>query len=239
MTFYPLLWLFGGVGAAATLALLGGVAPSGAATVSATRSGASSSRPSAAGDGAIAGDARLRLSDLPRGWTASARPSTKTLNGCPGLDAAKAAVSARMNSPEFRTARATAQSATYVYSHGGDAAHWFGRLTDAGTERCFAVRLRRSLASTLRAERIHVDVRTSRLPWPPLGDNRAAERVFVRLSRSGATASADVDFIFVRVDRGIAILVVGEVGTPFDPTLERQLAVTLTHRLAADLGRPA
>jgi hypothetical protein len=253
-TFHHVVLVRCGVAAAAVAALVGwgasssaaaGVAPAVNAasthSVGATRSGTSRSAAGVAIDRRIARDARLRLSDLPPGWTADPTASTPiTAAPCPGLSAARAAVSARTASPAFSLSAGdtrNAQSVADLYADTGTAKHWFAEITGRGTRACLVRMLRKALPTALPSSITVGPITDPSLPVAPIGDNDAAFRLTVPLfsADSGMTTNIDVDLVFVRVGRGIAIFSLGGVGSPFDPALETTLVTSVADRFATDL----
>ena len=210
--------------------------------VTSTRSGTSRSAAGVAIDRRIARDAQLRRSDFPAGWGPSRRPAATPGLKCPTVSEARAAVSARGASREFAqgnasSAAATADSVTYIYADTATAAHWFARLTSRGTQACLVRVLRKSVIAQIRGQGARLDSITARpLTIAPAGDERAAERVVVRLSAGTFSGKAEADVMFVRARRAVAVLVVNRVGGPFDPALETKLVRTVSDRLAAGLA---
>jgi hypothetical protein len=185
-------------------------------------------------DGRIARDARLRLTDLPPGWKTIPKPSLFAGLSCPGLSGAKSATSARMTSPEFQLGQAEAVSAAYVYATSAAAKHWFGQLSSAKTRACIGNSVRRILGAAERPRGVDVAVTTRRAIVVPVGDERVADRISIRLSALGASERAYLDLVFVRAGRGIAAFSLADVGTVFQ--LETQVVQTVVGRLTADLG---
>jgi hypothetical protein len=240
-----------GAGLVAVAALVGCGARTSAATVAAspaaatsshaitaTRSGTSRSAAGVAIDRRIARDAELRRSDFPVGWVSTPRPAP-TSRTCPTVRQARAAVSARGASREFAqgsasSPAATADSVAYIYADPATAAHWFARLTGRGNFACLVRVLRESVLAQTRGQGARLDSITARpLTVAPAGDERAAERVVVRLSAGTFSGKAEADVIFLRTGRGVEVLVVNRVGAPFDPALETKLVRALSDRLAA------
>jgi hypothetical protein len=97
--------------------------------------------------------------------------------------------------------------------------------------------LGKSVEAEIRSQRATLDSITARrVSMPPLGDQRAAERLVVRLTAGGFRGNADADVIFVRVGRAVAAFSLGTVGGPFDRTLEAELVGAVTDRLATGLN---
>jgi hypothetical protein len=235
--------LVGALACAATA----GAAPVAAATspaatssaIAATRSRTSRSAAGEAIDRRTAGDAGLRRSDFPAGWTSSPAPAQSTSSACPAVTAAKAAVSARANSREFRLdGSATADSSVYVYPDTATSVHAFAQLTSHGTTACLVRVLRDSLAFQLAAQGATLDSVTSHvLTIAPVGDQHLAHLVTIRLSAGATRVTAYADVIFVRVGRAVASFSLGGVGQIFDAGLEAKLAKAVVGRLATGLGQ--
>jgi hypothetical protein len=227
---------------AAPVAATLGTATSPAATssaIAATRSRTSRSAAGEAIDRRTAGDAGLRRSDFPAGWTSSPAPAQSTSSACPAVTAAKAAVSARANSREFRLdGSATADSSVYVYPDTATSVHAFAQLTSHGTTACLVRVLRDSLAFQLAAQGATLDSVTSHvLTIAPVGDQHLAHLVTIRLSAGATRVTAYADVIFVRVGRAVASFSLGGVGQIFDAGLEAKLAKAVVGRLATGLGQ--
>lgn len=112
-----------------------------------------------------------------------------------------------------------AMSATYLYASSAAATHWFGQLSSARTRACLGRLVARVLRATERPQRVTIAVRTYSAIIQPVGDQHAADRIFLRLFAAGARETAYIDLVFVRVGRGIAILSPAAVGAVFDTPL--------------------
>ncbi len=249
-TWQPLVLVRCVLAAVALVALVGCGARSGAATVAAspaaattphaitsTRSGTSRSAAGVAIDRRIGRDAQLRPTDFPARWTSSPRPAASAGARCPAIRGAKAAVSAREASPEFKQgSAATADSVVYMYADTATATHWFVQLSSPGTRTCLLRALRESVGFQAAAQGASLDSITARrLTIAPAGDQHAAHRFVVRLSDRRFRGKAEADVIFVRVGRGVAGFAVNQVGGPFDRNLETKLVRSVTDRLTAGL----
>lgn len=237
----------GGLAAAASVAVALcaatiGAVPVAAATshaVTSTRSGTSRSAAGEAIDRRIARQAGLQRFDFPAGWTSSPAPAQTMGSGCPGVTAAKAAVSAQARSREFMLGgSATADSAIYVYPDVATSVHSFGELTSHRTTACLVRVLRDSLGFQLAAEGATLDSLTSHvLTIGPVGDQHSAHLLTVRLSAGATKATAYADVIFVRVGRAVAAFSLGSIGQRFDPALEAKLTNDVAARLPSSAGQ--
>jgi len=192
-------------------------------------------------DNRIARDAQLQPSDFPSGWSSNPRPPATTGGKCPSIRAARAAVSGHARSREFGQAAgglaaATADSAVYIYADTADARHWFALLSSPSTRACLVRVLRKSTEAEVRGQGGTLDsVTASRVRVAPAGDQRAADRIVIRLTAGRFHGKAEADVIFVRVGRGIAEFALGQAGAPPDHGLETRVVRTVTDRLAAGL----
>ncbi|MGN6871615.1 MAG: hypothetical protein ACTHMY_24735 [Solirubrobacteraceae bacterium] len=217
-------------------------APVGAATshtITSTRSGASRSAAGEAIDLRVAREAGLRRSDFPAGWTSSPGPAQTMGSACPGVTAAKIAVSAQTRSREFRLDdSATADGAIYVYPDTATSVRSFAQLASHRTTACLVRVLRESVGFQLAAQGATLDSLRSRvLNIAPVGDEHSAHLVTIHLSAGATKATAYADVIFVRVGRAVAAFSLGSVGQMFDPALETTLAKAVADRLAPIPGQ--
>jgi hypothetical protein len=185
--------------------------------------------PAATADRAIAPRAVLRLADLPGGWTASPRGSSRSASACAGYRRARASVSARSNSRNFSHVTSQASHTVYLYADVRRARAGFRELTSTASRRCVGAETKtklESLRSTLGA------ARTTRLRIGRIGDQSAMDRIAVDyLDSDGAMATLTLDLVFVRAGRGLSLLaLVDEIGT-FDARLRARLAGTAGRRL--------
>jgi hypothetical protein len=234
-----------GVAAAVLVALLACAATVSAAAaatsshaITSTRSGTSRSAAGEAIDLRTAHEASLRRSDFPAGWTSSPQPAQPMSSPCRGLDEARAAVSARAKSREFRLDdTATADSTVYVYPDTATAVRSFAQLTSHRTTACIVRVLRENLGFQLAAQGATLDSLSSHvLIIAPVGDQHSAHLVTVHLSAAGVKATAYADVIFVRVGRSVAGFSLGGVGELFDTGLQAKLTQAVAGRLASGLG---
>lgn len=160
-------------------------------------------------------------------------------SACPGVTAAKAAVSARANSREFVLGDAsTADSSVYVYPDTATSVHSFAQLTSHRTTACLVRVLRESLGFQLAAQGATLDSLTSHvLTIAPIGDQHSAHLVTIHLSAGKTKATAYADVIFIRVGRAVAAFSLGGVGQMFDSALEAKLTKAVADRLASSLSR--
>lgn len=95
-----------------------------------------------ADDERIAREAQLKLGDFPSGWEQKdSAKETKSQAKCSGVDAAKAAASARQSSPDFAkgsSGRPRASSVVYIYADVPSATRAFGELSGESTRTCLA-----------------------------------------------------------------------------------------------------
>jgi len=235
-----------GLAAAVLVALLTGAATVGAAAaatashhpITSARPGTSRSAAGEAIDRRIAGEAGLRRSDFPAGWSSSPAPAQTMGSPCRGLNEARAAVSARAKSRDFRLDdSATADTTVYVYPDTATAVHSFAQLTSHRTTACLVHALRESVAFQLAAQGATLDSLTSHvMTIAPVGDQHAADLVTVHISAGATKATAYANIIFIRVGRAVAGFSLGGVGQMFDTGLQMKLAKAVADRLTSSLG---
>jgi len=195
----------------------------------------------AAEDGRIARDAQLKLTDFPAGWEQqdSATESNSEAH-CEGVDAAKAAVSARQTSPDFaRASTDYAHSFTYVYVDVARASQAFSQLASESTRTCLGEQLAKYLETQKKQGATIGKITTSQVSMTPVGDEHAESRLTIPVSAQGVTASFYVDLVFVRVGRGIAGFTLQSLLSPFRESLSTELAKTVVDRLKAGLEQAA
>jgi len=195
----------------------------------------------AAADGRIAREAQLKLSDLPSGWQQLDSGQANSEAGCEGIDAARAAVSARQKSPDFASGNGNtkAQGFVYMYADVSRATHAYAQLSSQSTRRCVADALGRALAAQKHAGATVGTITSGQVAMSPIGDERAEGRFTIPISASGLTISIYVDLVFVRTGRAVAGLTLESVLIPFDETLRDRLTTTVVDRLKAGLGHAA
>lgn len=197
-----------------------------------------SATPTPAPEKLVARRAQLRLGDFPANWQASDNPGDER-SDCEGVRGPREAASARATSPKFHQGTATiAESGVFLYADEAEARDAFGKLSARDTRRCLA----REVADTA-ADKAHRtagltigEPSTYSLPVEPLGDEREAGRATLPLSTSGLDVELTVDYVFVRVGRGVALLALADVQSPFDEELRADLTSTVVRRLATDLS---
>jgi hypothetical protein len=203
------------------------------------------SRPVAAtvaADQRTARNSVLRLSDLPSGWVPAGQPSMTVQNQCPTLIGAKTAATGRANPGYFvsNAARAEVQGAVNVYRSKSEATRWFALVSGQGTVSCVGRKLHDGLMTAAQSQGFSVGpVRTHQLAVEPVGAERAATRITVRVSERGVSADAVLDLVLVRADRGIAVTLFGGSVTPFNSQLEARLLGAVVGRMSAGLAGSA
>ena len=233
-----------GAAALSALALsviaLSGCGSSSTHTTTVTSAPATTNTNAAAADERIASDAQLKLSDFPSGWqqkdsTQEAAAEAK----CEGVDAAKAAASARAKSPNFERQNAQAGNVIYVYADVPGATRAVGELSSQSTRTCIGDALAKNLANQKPQGATFGKITSGQVSMTPIGDERTAGRLTIPISAQGTTVSACVDLVFVRTGRAVAVFTLLDALTPFDETLRDRLAKTVVDRLDAGLGLPS
>jgi hypothetical protein len=186
-------------------------------------------------DRAIARRAQLRLGDFPQGWQAHDDPDQQPAS-CKGIRGPRAAASGRAISPNFQLGDyPAATSSVLVYADEAEAGERFATLSARRTLRCLAKHVKeRSERSKLQLTVGEPSI--ARVRMRALGDQRKGGRVTLPLVAEGVDIDLVVDYLFVRVGRGVALLALGDTFSAFDGSLRNHLTATLTRRLADELG---
>jgi hypothetical protein len=196
-------------------------------------------RPEVPADHAIAAAALLRLPDFPTGWQQQDQSGGKSSLTCPAIATARASVSGRATSPQFaKGSDDFVDDAAYVYPSVSAAQASFARLSGPSARLCigkaFGTQLAKAAASTT-GKVTFGQPTTAVLSIPSVGEQSAAGRITIPYAASGLNLDAVIDLGFVRVDRGIQVLLfIGSSGAP-DAALESNLTGTAADRLAAEL----
>jgi hypothetical protein len=211
-------------------------------TTSTTSTNASSVTPTTASsssehaaDKQIAQQANIRLMDFPPGWGQTDRDrSPSSGSACAAIRSAKAATTARDHSPSFSTNNndTVADSVIYVFHDQTTAEHAFAQLSTESTRKCLGAIFTRGLSkSGLKVGAMS----TGTVSIGPIGDERAASRFTVPVSKNATNVTVYVDVVVVRVDRGIAFTELLDVFSPFDRLLEAKLVRRSAARLRTGL----
>ena len=178
--------------------------------------------------------ATLRLSDFPRDWEVDNDSDDSAAQAhCQTLDGAQAAGRAHAQSPKYTSHTAYASSEVLVFADAVAATHWFTELADRATGECAGEQLGRFVAET-HGVKIG-QIATAGLAISPVGDQDAAKRLTIPVSQNGVTIKAFGDVVFVRIGRGIAVIELVRVLSPFDARLGTKLVTAAAGRLANGL----
>jgi hypothetical protein len=197
-------------------------------------------RPEVPADRAIAAGALLTLADFPSGWQQRNQSRGEGTSTCPAVATARASLSGRATSPQFAQSSGDhVDDVVYVYPSASAAQTSFSRLSGATTRLCMANALRRHLPATAPSKQggkiTFGQPSTGALSISTPADQSAAGRITIPYTVGGLNTQVVVDVAFVRVDRGIQILVfLGSAGA-LDTTLEASLIHDAVGRLAAQL----
>jgi hypothetical protein len=194
--------------------------------------------PTPAQERVIARRALLRLDDFPVDWQASDE-SDNEQSDCKGIRGPRKATSGRATSPKFHQGTTTiAEAGVFLYADEAQARDAFGKLSSRATRRCLAEEVAVTAAeeSERTGDLTIGEPFTARLPVERLGDQRRGGRATLPLSSGGLDFALTLDYVFVRVGRGVALLALADVQRPFDEDLRADLTRTLVRRLAAQLS---
>jgi hypothetical protein len=187
---------------------------------------------------AIAQRAQLRLEDFPADWQENDESDSDPAD-CEGIRGPREATSGRAASPDFQQGNTTlAASAVFLYADEGGAGDAFGKMSSRETRVCLAEQVADTVAENAdRTGELTIgEPSTARVRVDPLGDQREGGRVTLPLSVGGFDVDLTVDYAFVRVGRGVALLAFADVLTPFDEDLRADLTSKVARRLAAELN---
>ncbi len=106
----------------------------------------------------------------------------------------------------------------------------FDVLTSPGFASCFEGVFRTGMEEAAGSQ-LDVDASVSELPTGSLGDEAVGYRVTVGASGTGGSRTGTLDFVYIRVGRGLASLSAFTVGPPFADADRTRLAELLGDRL--------
>ena len=188
-----------------------------------------------AADKATAEGSTLKLSDFPAGWVQEDK-SSDSGSTCPSVEPAKRAASARASAPQFQKGDSDyASDGVYIYATVAEAQQAFPALSGSATRECIANQLLPLLRKNADGKAKVEQPTSGQMSAPPVGDDSVAGRVTVPFTVEGLSFSLNVDLRFVRVDRGVHILLFWTAPGTFAETLEAKLTRTATNRLKAQL----
>jgi hypothetical protein len=204
-------------------------------TATATQMAQPSAGPDRTADKRLADASQLKLDDFPSGWVESDSNRSEAAD-CDAISNARQARTARAASSQFGHGENTvAQSTVYVFPDDVTAQEQFAGLTSGGTRTCIGEDLAKRLQNAnpdLKVGELH----TSRVSVDPLGDQHDGGRVTLPLTVGGQEVELFTDFVFVRVSRGIALMLFVDAVSPFDENMRADLTSKVARRLAAELG---
>lgn len=238
---FPVIIGLAACGSSSTTTVTATTSPTTGTTTSPAPTTTQTTTGSAAADQRVARDAQLKLSDFPSGWEQKDRTQeAKAWAACQGVDAAKAAASARQTSPDFAERNHTyAGNFAYIYADVPTATRAFGELSSEHTRTCLGDALAKYLPGQVREGAEIGKITTGQVAMQPVGDERTLTRLTVPLKANGLNVDVTLDLVFVRVGRGIAGLQFQDVLSPFDETLRTRLTTTAVDRLKTALAQPA
>ena len=178
-------------------------------------------------DAQIAQRGLLRPQDFPAQWKTHKQP-TRRLK-CAAAVAARNASTALANSPQFTTGPNTeAEAAAYVFPNPALAHTHYTAMA----KRTFATCVMRTFTTLLTKAGYKLGkTSTGPLTLAPAGDERAATRLTVPLSRQGAKADILLDLVVARTGRALAVELFVDAYTAFDAGFRDKLTATQINRL--------
>ncbi len=138
--------------------------------------------------------------------------------------------------PEFHKGDSDyVEDEAYLYATVSQARHAFPALSGSATRECIAGKLLPVLRKNANGVTFG-EPTTGQVSAAPVGDDSVAGRVTVPFAASGLSFSLNIDLRFVRVSRGIQILLLWTAPGTFNAALESKLTRTATNRLKAQLA---
>ena len=178
--------------------------------------------------------ATLRLSDFPPDWEVDDDSDDSAARAhCRTLDGAQAAGRAHAQSPKYTSHTAYASSEALVFADAAAATRWFTELAGRATGVCAGKQLGGFVAET---HGVKIGpIATASLAISPVGDQDAAKRLMIPVSQNGVTIKAFGEVTFVRLGRGIAVIELVRVLSPFNARVGTRLVTAAAARLANGL----
>jgi hypothetical protein len=189
-------------------------------------------------DQQIAERAALKPADAPRHWTVpKQRPSAEEGSPCPELTSSRTGATGAARARSFENGDFVAVStAVYIYADEATAKRRLRAMSARRTIRCYAESVTDAFEEE---EQLAVgDVTRSSFKLEPVGDQRAGRRVTLEVD-AGLVGEIDVnlELVFVRVGRGLALGFFVDALGPVDKTVRRDLTAKQVDRLQAALSR--
>jgi len=191
-----------------------------------------------AADKAAAAKIVLRPSDFPSGWTSQPHAegpnqaaTVRQLGECLGVGDPAAHTTADVNSPDFSKSQGTtaASEVRFVQTDaqaGTDLAGFQGaKATD-----CLKQALESISKERLPSGLTPGELTVQQLQFPTLRDGTAAHQASFTIPVAGTNVPVYVDFIVFRAGRAEVTLATTNLGSPFDPKVEQDLAKKMADR---------
>ncbi|MER3410838.1 MAG: hypothetical protein C4306_12385 [Thermoleophilia bacterium] len=177
----------------------------------------------------------LRLADFPSGWRAEhdGGKSSDKLD-CLSPDFSDLTTTGGATSPWFFKGEAPfATSFSSFFETSDQARAAYDRLATEDLANCLAESIAKSEGTKVG------DVSWGKLALPRLGDRSSAYQVAVRFEIGELTPSAYVDWVFIQRQRALAVMVFGDILTPFDEDLREDLVAKVAARMGLNSVSPA
>lgn len=209
-------------------------------TTATTPTATAETRPETPADHTIAAGSLLTLPDFPSGWQQQDRSGGQSALTCSAIATARASLSGRATSPQFaKGSDDYVDDVVYVYPSVSAAQTSFAELTGAATRLCMGKALGRGLATAVKSQQggkvTFGQPSTAATSIAKIGDQAAAGRITIPYTLQGVNNEVVVDVAFVRVDRGIQIVVFLGAASAIDSAVESSLIDAATTRLANQL----
>jgi hypothetical protein len=201
--------------------------------------GSSNSKAAApAADKVAATKVVLKPADFPSGWTAQAHAvgpnqaaTVRQLGECLGIGDPATHTSADVNSPDFSKSQGTtaASEARFVQTDAQASADLAGFQGPKATD-CLKTALESISKERLPSGLTPSELTVQQLQFPTLKDGTAAHQASFTIPVAGTNVPVYVDFIVFRAGRAEVTLATTNLGSPFDPKLEQDLAKKMADR---------
>jgi len=190
-------------------------------------------------DKAAAVRINLRQSDFPSGW--NARPYNPTpqqatsvvqLAQCLGMAGVTSQATADVHSPDFDMGQTTMAASNVRFARSdADASTELAAYQSAKGPDCFKQAFEPVVQARLPSGMTTSDLAVHQLDFPTLRDGTAAYQASFTLPLGGNNVPVYSDYIVFKAGRGVVNMFTTNVGSPFDPKLEKDLAMKMVSRV--------
>jgi len=181
----------------------------------------------------------LKQTDFPSGWTSQAHAqgpnqaaTVRQLGECLGVGDPAAHTTADVNSPDFNKSQGTtaASEARMVQTDAQASADLAGFQGPKATD-CLKQALESISKERLPSGLTPSELTVQQMQFPTLKDGTAAHQASFTIPLAGTNVPVYVDFIVFTSGRAEVTLATTNLGSPFDPKLEQDLAKKMADRV--------